>query len=124
MLDRITKFISSGLNSLGKDHDCASFAHAANGISYTFADFDPNKWNFSSFSDSDIKAGDTILITGEPEITSQDFKHFAIYLADGLYLSKFGETGNLIVNDLPSLKKLFDGDNIHLAAPKPEFVTN
>lgn len=39
----------------------------------------------------------------------QSDRHFAIYLANGLFLSKGGEQGPLIVADLENMKKAFGG---------------
>jgi hypothetical protein len=49
------------------------------------------------------------------------YKHWAIYLGKGLYLSKGGIDAPLIVTNLESMKKIFEADSVIILERKPSF---
>lgn len=118
MLVRMTQYLQRE-NSLQSPFDCASFAHYANGIPYVFSHFDPSFWNVEAFAESSMKPGDTVAIHNGGD-RLEDITHFAIYLGDGLYISKFGTAGRLIVSNIDEMKKGFAGEDVVKVSPKVE----
>lgn len=119
MLQRMASYLAekNSTNGNGK-FDCASFAHAVNGVPYEYTKYDPSKWNQSNFSSNDMSAGDTIAIVDTEAPYANQYTHFVIYLGDGLYISKFGSSGPLIVSDVDEMKKGFHGDTVYKLEPK------
>ncbi len=94
--------------------DCNCFAHYMNGVDYLFGKFDRQKWVVEPMVDeSSLKEGDTIIIGHDRQMLT----HFAIYLGEGYYLSKFGSSGPLIVADLPAMKIGFGGEVVFRTHP-------
>lgn len=83
-----------------------------NGVDYLFGKFDNQKWVVEKLDVSSLKIGDTIIIGRD----RQTLTHFAIYIGEGLYLSKFGSSGPLIVTDIPAMKIGFGGDEVFKTA--------
>ncbi len=74
-------------------------------------------WIINSLkSEDDLKPGDTIFIS-RVNTPYQGITHFAIYIGYGLYLSKFGNLGRLIVTSLNEMKKGFGGNFVFSAIP-------
>ncbi|KKR69735.1 MAG: hypothetical protein UU12_C0038G0012, partial [Candidatus Woesebacteria bacterium GW2011_GWA2_40_7b] len=113
MLQNMANYLANKNNITGH-FDCASFAHAANGIQYESPNYNPSNWIQSEF-DGNINPGETVII--EDKDKPNMFNHFAIYLGDDLYISKFGGAGPLIVSDLDAMKKGFDGDSVFKLKP-------
>jgi len=94
--------------------DCSSFVHYMNGVDFHFGEFDDRRWVVETLTDEGLlKEGDTILL-GHNRKT---FTHGAIYLGDGLYLSKFGPDGPLIITDVPAMKIGFGGNEVFRSYP-------
>ena len=114
MLKRIAQYIRDESGEPLKDFDCASFAHYVSGVPYEFGNFDPQKWNVHPLPDeSNFKPGDIVMIVSTDNPSSFEANkivHFAVYLNSGLYISKFGRTGKLIVASLEEMKKGFQGN--------------
>ena len=118
MLDRMADYLSNMNSTNGNGRfDCVSFVQAVNGIPYEYTKYDPSKWNQSNFN-GDVKVGDTIAIVDSDAPQANQYTHFAIYLGDGLYISKFGFSGPLIVSDVDEMKKGFHGDTVYKLEPK------
>ena len=49
---------------------------------------------------------------------SKDEYHYAVYLGQGLYISKFGYIGPLIVTSLEAMKYAYDADQIWIIRPR------
>jgi hypothetical protein len=115
MLGRIATFIWEDYGKEGK-FDCASFVHFANGITYEFGRFIPEKWDFFDFDEPTLVSGDSVMTTKDSEHT--DIAHFALYLSGGLYLSGFGEGGKLAATTMDEMKKAFPGEHVFRMRPK------
>jgi hypothetical protein len=126
MLERLVEYIrTESFGALG-DFDCGSFAHFMAGVPYTSGIFNPEDWDISLLVDeSEQKAGDIIMIGGDEDYTVQNtdvqktITHLAVYLGSGLYLSKFGASGKLIVANIEEMKKGFGGTTVYrLSVPQ------
>ena len=92
--------------------DCNCFAHYMNGVEYVFGRFDYRQWAVRPLAqESLLKPGNTLIIGHN----SSTLTHFALYLGHGLYLSKFGASGPLIVTDLEAMKIGFGGNEVFVA---------
>jgi hypothetical protein len=112
MLTKISEFIRFELSEK-QVRDCIAFAHFINWVDYTIWDsFEKyvERWNWIDKIDeeSSLKVWDTIMII-ENNIEEKWFKvtHFATYLWNWLYLSKFWDIWNLMVTSLEEMKKFF-----------------
>lgn len=121
MLERLRNYLSRKVYITDK-YDCADFAHEMNGVEFTHADYDPEKWVTISYY-GNLKPGDTIAMKQKSNSNPKHYDHFAIYLGDDLYLSKHGSIGPLIVTGLEEMKKLFESDTVYQVTPKTQFVT-
>lgn len=121
MLDRLRDYLARKVDITEK-YDCADFAHELNGVEYEHANYDPEKWEYINYY-SILKPGDTILMKKSSDTNPKNFDHFAIYLDDGLFLSKHGNIGPLIVTGLEEMKTLFESDSVFQIRPKTQFVT-
>jgi hypothetical protein len=94
-------------------YDCFSFVHEMNSVPITDK-LDERKWDFLPINDpNSLKPGDAILITNK----RMKIVHYALYLQNGLYLSKFGPS-KLIVADRHNLSLGFEGTNACQIVPK------
>lgn len=116
MLDRIAKYMSEKEHISGL-FDCASFAHAANGIPYEFSKLKNENWIREDFDRDTMRPGDTVAICDSSTDDNHQFVHFAIYVGDDLYLSKFGSSGPLIVANVDEMKAGFSGDFVRKMVP-------
>lgn len=125
MLDNIARFLREDSKPRKEDFDCASFAHFVNDLPYEIGAYDPDAWKFERLeSEKQLKAGDTVFITrSEDNWKTIDIAHAAIYLNKGLYISKFGVSGKLVVTTLEEMKKMFDGQYAVQAIPNPDKAT-
>lgn len=97
--------------------DCGYFAHHLAGIPYNGLLLDQDKWDFRPFQEQEpINSGDTLLMT----TTWGQITHMAIYLKNGLYVSKFGRSGGVIVTSLDQMQKGFGGSRVS-RSPFKEF---
>lgn len=122
MLSNIARFIREDSKPREERFDCGSFAHFINDIPYQFSNYRAESWDMRLLNDeNNLKPGDTIALTktdNPNDFSDGDITHFAIYLGDSLYLSKFGSKGKLIVANLEEMKKGFGGDYFFQANPK------
>jgi len=122
MLSNIARFIREDSKPREERFDCASFVHFVNDVPYQFGNCQAKNWNMRLLSDeNNLKPGDTIAIAkidNPNNFSDEDITHFAIYLGDSLYLSKFGSKGKLIVANLEEMKKGFGGEYFFQANPK------
>lgn len=119
-LERIADFIRTE-TELERDFDCNAFVHKVHNIPHARGVFDPDKWNVTRLEKEDgLMPTDTICISHDPTIEygRSRITHFAIFLGNGLYLSKFGTSGRLIATTLEEMKKGFGGDFVFLVTPK------
>ncbi|MBP9757179.1 MAG: hypothetical protein KBD06_01105 [Candidatus Pacebacteria bacterium] len=111
MLDRIAEYLRSDALDIKNDFDCGAFAHFVNNVPHVVEKFDTALWSvYSLKNETVLHPGDTVITVdgdGKTVVRGQDIKHFAIYLGDGLYISKFGTVGPLIVTTLEEMKKGF-----------------
>lgn len=95
--------------------DCNCFAHAINNVKFKMGIFDDSSWMITKFvGESYLYPGDTIYI----EKAKDTFTHFAVYLGQGLYISKFGYRGPLIVTSLEAMKYAYDADQVWIIRPR------
>ena len=98
--------------------DCARFVHYLAGISQQYGKFDPDRWKISRLASEDrLGAGQMVMLTRQVYSTDQPV-HFAMYLARGLYLSKFGYRGGLIVTTLREMLNAFEGRGVYSLEPE------
>ncbi len=113
MNERILDYLRVG-GPASSPFDCFCFVHSLNGLDFPFARFDLREWQVEKLADeSSVKIGDTIM-TGHDV---RSFTHLAIYIGDGVYLSKFGVSGPLIVADIPAIKTGFGGEELFKVVP-------
>ena len=114
MLERIAQYIREESKSPLKDFDCSSFVHFVADVPHEFAHFDAEKWNITPLDESALKAGDIAMIvdTDNPaSFETSKIMHLAIYLGSNLYISKFGDSGKLIIANMEEMKKGFNGNH-------------
>jgi hypothetical protein len=114
ILEKLIKYFKQRPNQ-NTNFDCSSFAHFLNDIPYQFPNFYKNNWIFEKLTTHDLLAGDTIIISSVGN--ENDFVHLAIYINNGIYLSKFGNSGNLIFATLEEMKKGFGGQTSFKITP-------
>lgn len=117
MIGRIATFIREDHAREGS-FDCTSFIHFVNGIRYEFGRFIPEKWDMSPFDERAAVPGDSVMTAKDPEHSV--VAHFALYLGEGLYLSKFGVIGKLAVTTLENMRKAFPGEYMFHIRPNEE----
>ncbi|NTW46264.1 MAG: C40 family peptidase [Candidatus Moranbacteria bacterium] len=115
MLGKIAAFIREDHRREGK-FDCSSFVHLANGIPHEFGSMVISKWDVSDFDEGTLAPGDSVMISKDRE--HMNVTHLALYLGEGLYLSKFGNAGKLIVATMKNMKKAFEGKYAFHIRPK------
>lgn len=93
--------------------DCGSFVHYLYGISYIPGEFEKSLWQANLLRDeSELKPGEVVAVSERDIADRRSIVHFALALGDGLYLSKFGTLGSLIVTDLSALQHTFEGEYV------------
>jgi hypothetical protein len=122
MLDNIAKFLREDSKPRNHKFDCSSFAHFVNDIPYEFSNFFHHKWEIKLIKDKkNLNSGDTIFISESEDLDDLKITHFAIYLGNNLYISKFGNAGKLMVTNLEEMKKGFGGRFCFQAIPRKEY---
>lgn len=113
MNERLVSYLING-GEPTSPFDCNCFAHYFNGVEYVFGTFRSELWSINPLSsESDLAVGDTIIIG----YSLNRITHLAIFIGNGLYLSKFGSNGPLIVSDLNAMKIGFGGKKAFSARP-------
>lgn len=115
MLERVAAFIRED-HAREEEADCSSFVHFVNDIRYEFGQFIPEKWEISDFDEQASVPGDAVMISRDPE--HADVTHFALYLGEGLYLSKFGIGGKLIATTMEAMNGMYEGNHAFLIRPR------
>lgn len=95
--------------------DCYSFANMVFGIKQNLCSELLNFWELKPkrrFS----RTGELVFITIDGK-DYKEFRHAAIYLGFGLYISVYGAGGGLEVSTLKNMKKFFGGDKVFFATP-------
>lgn len=114
MRRRVAEYLRNG-GPPSVPFDCNCFVHYLAGVPYTFGKFDSRSWDISLIAETNpLKPGDAILIGYGPS----EINHVAISLGQGLYLSKFGQSGPLLVTDLSVLELAYGGIGLLVARPK------
>lgn len=86
--------------------DCNCFAHLLNGVTYKFESFQTRLWSLEQVVDPEaIRLGDTLLLG----YSKNEITHVAVNIGDGLYISKFGIDGPVLVTTLDALQLIYGG---------------
>jgi len=101
-----------------KGYDCYAFVSSISNVKYY-----PLKPDFE-YQDRQPNLGDIVVLASGNNLP-ESIKHWAIYLGDNQYLSKFGRSGEkasslITVMDLEGMKELYDCSLIYVAFPKPK----
>lgn len=101
-----------------KGFDCYAFASLVSNVKYY-----PLKPDFE-YQDKLPSQGDIVVLSNGKNLP-ESIMHWAIFLGDNQYLSKFGRTGEgasslLTIMDLEGMKKLYDCNLSFVAIPKQE----
>lgn len=104
-----------------KGFDCYAFICLLADVKYSpqNPEFDYEEFDYNKTNPND---GDFIVLTSDDSIPNS-IKHWALYLKDGLYLSKFGKSGEgfsclLDVMDLKGMMTLYECKHTYIARPK------
>jgi hypothetical protein len=101
--DNINLFIMLNIffnkNNLLKEFDCTSFIHYFKQIPYIYTMYDQYKWDENEYKENKLNTGDVIAMKLYDECV-----HFAIYLCNGLYISKLGGNGSVVVTNIKQLE--------------------
>lgn len=94
--------------------DCYAFANVANGIKLHRVSRLLRYWELRPRPTS-IGAGNVVFLT-----SGQMFRHAAIYIGSGLYISVYGAGGDLEVSTLKDMQRDFEANVVHLALPRTD----
>ena len=102
--DNLRNYIRNGPPT--KPFDCNCFAHLLNGVAYKFGEFSTRVFSLHQVPDETVlRVGDTVLLGySRSEIT-----HVAVALGEGLFISKFGKDGPVLVTNFPTLQLTYGG---------------
>lgn len=99
-----------------KPFDCNCFAHLLNGVTYKFESFQTRLWSLEQVVDSDaIRIGDTLLLG----YSKNEITHVAVNIGEGLYISKFGIDGPVLVTTIEALQLIYGGMPMVSGKPIP-----
>lgn len=101
--------------------DCSSFVHFLKWVNYVSPNFYHDLWEFTKFEQSLINSWDIIIIFENHDNKTWNvywIKHFAVYLWEWMYLSKFWSIWNLIISSLDDMINLFWWNEIYIITPK------
>lgn len=120
MLAKLAQYLREECEREGK-FDCFSFVHHMHGIPYEHGRFDAGKWNTSELSNQ-IKVGDVVFLSKvKGSLAGEDVAHCAIFLGKeggNFFISKYGQTGSLIVSSLVDMKDLYEANYFYKGTPK------
>ncbi|MCB0318178.1 MAG: C40 family peptidase [Bdellovibrionales bacterium] len=114
--EKLRRYLLYGAPS--KPFDCASFAHYMLDIPFEFASFENDHWNAAQASPETFYPGAVVAIGSSSYFSRKKITHFSIYLGDGLFISKFGVFGTLVITNLEEMKKAFGGKYVFMLEPK------
>ena len=112
LLNKLALYLSNE-NELSTDEyfDCASFANYIKWVEYSGNQFEPSRYDFLPFWESWVEVWDIVytwMKNDVDDIISENTSvHYMVYLGEGLYLSKFGRSGRLIVTALEEYGKIY-----------------
>lgn len=92
--------------------DCYAFATIVKGMERHKMPFMLSYWNIKRLWGHPSPGSVVFLVKGKDQ-----FRHAAIYIGSGLYISAWGAGGDLAVASLKSMKKDFGADRVELATP-------
>ena len=113
---RLRQYLLFGAPS--KPFDCSSFVHHMLGVQHDFANFDPHDWIVREVSQEPVYPGAVVAIGLSSSFNRKKITHFSLYLGEGLYISKFGVFGSLVVTTLDEMKKAFGGNHVFHLKPR------
>ena len=114
--ERLRQYLLFGAPS--KPFDCSSFVHHMLGVQHDFANFDPHDWIVREVSQEPVYPGAVVAIGLSSSFHRKKITHFGLYLGEGLYISKFGVFGSLVVTTLDEMKKAFGGNHVFHLKPR------
>lgn len=95
--------------------DCNCFAHWMNGVAFEFGQFKRRSWNLEmALSEDAVQPGDTVLLG----YSYEEVKHVAVALGDGLFISKFGVDGPVLITNFATLQLAYGGFLFARATPR------
>ncbi len=98
-----------------KPFNCNCFVHLMNGLPYDYTYFRSRLWHLETVIDEmALAVGDTIVLG----YSYAEIKHVAIYLGQGLYISKMGD-GPVLVTDFSTLQLGYGGFMLGRGRPAP-----
>lgn len=98
----LTTYLQNGAPE--EEFSCTQFVRYLHGLAYDRHTFNYDEWDFNYFSTQQkLQPGDVLMFADVSEGTAD---HCAVYIGEGLYLSKYGEYG-VGVSDLTSLQQLY-----------------
>ncbi len=122
---RLLHFLEAGPPAL-ITCDCHCFAARVAGLNYPHSyqggQFQPmaslmaqHGGNFTQvFSEGSMNPGDAILLTAPVSETEESTVHSMIYLGEGLYLSKLGHGGTLVVTNLQEIQTAYPATRMYV----------
>jgi hypothetical protein len=94
--------------------DCNCFAHWMNGVPFEFGHMKSKPWSFDLVMDESlVLPGDTVLLG----YGFEEVKHVAVSLGDGLFISKFGVDGPVLITSFATLQLAYGGFLFARATP-------
>lgn len=94
-------------------YNCVDFAMESVGLyEETKLNHPQGRWTKKTFHEKDLVSGDIITL-----YKNNVRQHYGIYLADGIYISKFGVL-NLRLTSLEDMKKAYEADMAYKISPK------
>lgn len=110
MLDRLADFIREKEN-IQECFDCSSFVYGLNDIPNLSEEPISDKWRVQRIAgESQLIPGDSVMILGDKTEKGFEVEHFAIYIGEGLYLSKFGDEGPMIAATREEMQNFYGKD--------------
>lgn len=121
--DAILSFLVVDPSKTYKEFNCRSFAHWVNQLDFKHGEYRPSNWNFGKPVDTEdhkeilsleksLTPGETILLESTALVTTTSLPYWAIYLGEGLYITKFGFADELGVATLKELARLYGSSQV------------
>jgi hypothetical protein len=130
ILERMSEYLRRPQEYGPSDRNCREFVHFVHEVPFDRKMFQPDQWDWFQLADeSHLRSGDSIcitksLISAPKTFADVELQHFAIYLDADLYISKVGAGGDLVVSDLNTMKRIYEGDGVFLMLPKADSAEN
>ncbi len=110
----ILAFLREYRNGLDPNFDCYAFAESVVGIKTATKQKLWTKWSHKKL-EGEPSPGDIIFLLDEK---NNMFKHAAVYLGLGYYISVHGAGGELVISKLDRMQADFSAPDVKLATPK------